>query len=173
MLNMNNLFLKSVFKDNPDDDSVQTWDGNKWTYGDINSIDSIQGTGSLWRANPGTGDMTHPENLNGSSLTSSCYAEIVNQYVIVEFNKALKLKRWRQSGAAYHNLDGRWTFQYLNLSTGEWTNWVTNIPTVLYGWTDYTTQEMIITTKFKVISTALDTGNSGDDRSNIVLEVIY
>jgi len=109
-----------------------------------------------FQKNAATGTFTNPEYLNDDNSTQSTYANTIDQYCEVVFAKIFRLNKYRYFGNVLHNNDGTFTIQYFNLTTGAWTDWITNIPTRPGTWSDWLSGSTILTTKIKLIATAID-----------------
>jgi len=110
-----------------------------------------------FQKNAATGNFTNPEYLNDDNSTQSTYTNTIDQYCEIAFSKVFRLNKYRYFGNVLHNNDGTFTIQYFNLTTGAWTDWLTDIPTRPGTWSEWLSGPTIVTTKIKLIATAIDT----------------
>jgi len=116
-----------------------------------------------FQANAATGTVNYPEYINDADIDSHAGFDAVDEYCEIAFDKAFRLNKYRYIGYLYHNEDGAYKIQYLNLITGAWTDWVTNIPTRKYTWSDWIAGTTIVTTKVRIVATALDTAYNSNN----------
>lgn len=122
---------------------------------------ALEATVPYFQANPATGDMSNPENMNNNNTGDSADGLEIGKYAEVDFGKLVKIKRWRQFGDTGNTgADGVYTIQYYdNLDTEQWVDWVTDMPTRgTANWSEFETEAEVVTSKIKVIVTTLDHG---------------
>jgi len=127
-----------------------------------------------FQANAGTGTAGTPGNINDNNTASYAIADIVGEYVEVDFGHAVLIRQWRQFPHDAMNGTGRFTIQYFDLFSETWVDWITGEPMRgAAGWSGFTIETIELTTKIRIITTTLDLG--GDPDSNIwgEFEVIY
>jgi len=117
-----------------------------------------------FQANEATGTATNPSQINNNNPALGAFFDAVDEYCEIAFSKIFRLNKYRYYGHAYQNEDGEYKIQYFSLITGTWMDWITEIPTRLGSWSEWLAGDIIVTTKVRIIATALDTyapGNAG------------
>jgi len=114
-------------------------------------------TVAAFQANAATGTATAPENVNDGDIDTYVDMTPIGEYCEIAFSKAYRLNKFRHIGYAEHNEDGTYKIQYFNLTTGAWTDWITDIPTILHAWSAWTAGTTIVTSKVRIVATATDT----------------
>lgn len=171
-----NLFTAGgkFLEDTPEDGNIQYWDGSRWVYSDPNNITVIQGTLELYQSITPSGDATAPSRANDGSDELPVSHEL-NEYIQFDYPTAVRLRRWRMNfDGVTGNGDGngRFKIQYYSLTTGLYTDWVTDIAVEDHtGWTTLSTETAITTTSLKIVCTFADTDNGYSQYSEF--EVYY
>jgi len=125
--------------------------------GDYNDL-----TVADFQDNRATGTATNADNINDNAPYTYAQMDVVGEYCEIAFSKAYRLNKYRHLGLFPHDGTGRYKVQYFNLTTGAWTDWVTDIPTRLGSWSEWIEGTAIVTTKVRIITTVLDIGASGN-----------
>lgn len=132
-----------------------------------------QATVAMFQAYSAHGTGASPSNCNDNNTVTGWQATAINQYAIIHFVRLVLIQRYRQYGAAGHNLDGRFKIQYYDLTTKTWTDWETGIAVVGAAWSGFSSPAagIKVTTAVKIIHTTIDTSVG---KSNIgEIEIIY
>lgn len=132
----------------------------------------VEATLADYQANPGTGDSSVPAYINDGNVLSSIIFGAVDEKVEVDYGKLVRIKRQRHYGSNSQNTNqnGRYKIQYWNPLTLEWVDWVTGIiPSDVDGWTDYSVETEVVTTKIRWYCTTFAVSN----RTIFELEVIF
>ncbi|MBA7552324.1 hypothetical protein ES705_44882 [subsurface metagenome] len=133
---------------------------------------AAEATIGMFRIYPAKGNMQTPERLNDNDTGSGVATTSINTYCEVWFGDLVKIKRWRQFGHIAQGTDGRWKIQYWNVVTNEWTDWVTDIPTLPTAtWSDLATEEEVVTTKVRWVATTIS--SPGNENFCNELEIYY
>lgn len=114
-------------------------------------------TASGFRVNAATGTATNPERINDNNAGTNAVMDAVNEYCEIVFDKVYRFNKYRYAGYASHVKDGTYKIQYFNHSTDTWTDWVTEISTRDGNWSDWVSDGTVITSKVRIVATALDT----------------
>ena len=123
-------------------------------------FNAVKATVADFQANAGTGTGSFPEKINNNNIGDYIVLKL-NEYVEVNFGKKVGIKRFRIFGDAVEKNDGKLKLQIWDSDIAGYIDWKTNIPTVAGDvWTEFTTLDLRITTKVKLVCTTASTGNN-------------
>ena len=124
-----------------------------------------------YQAITATGDATDPTNINDDNTVTPVVFDVINEYVEFDFVTERQINSWRHFEAAGGNGDGTYKIEYWDGSG--WLPWVASFTTAHSGdWTSVSTETTVITTKIRLIATALDTAGAVENYTS-ELEVYY
>jgi len=113
-------------------------------------------TVAAFQANAAAGTATAPERINDTVVGNYAVFDAVAEYCEIAFSKVYRLNKYRYNGYPTHAEDGSYKIQYFNLTTGAWTDWITEIPTRKDSWSSWIADTTIVTSKVRIVATALD-----------------
>lgn len=113
-----------------------------------------------FQANPATGTMSNPSNLNDNDPEDWTFESEIGDYCEVPL-KGVSIDQWRQYGHTDNTGNGRWKLEYKDTS-GNWHDWVTDIPVkTTAAWTTMSSEAVVSAIAIKLSITTVDTaGNS-------------
>ncbi|GAI36631.1 unnamed protein product [marine sediment metagenome] len=108
-----------------------------------------------FQANPATGTMISPENVNDTSTALGAQGDGIGEYAEVDFEKWVEINQWRLYGHVNNVEDGEWKIEYYGTDLA-WHDWKTGIPTNKNVWTDMAAETGVVCEKVRLTVTAVD-----------------